>query len=121
MPALEPSPPPASERFNPPGGLVLERRTEDALDEVVLSFPLPSDDARHPKLSPAERAVLGEVARGFSNAEIARRRGVSPRTIANQLAQLFRKLGVHSRFEALRVAGHRAGLVFDGRRSGDPG
>lgn len=31
---------------------------------------------------------------GHSNAEIARARGTSARTVANQLAGLFRKLGV---------------------------
>jgi DNA-binding CsgD family transcriptional regulator len=36
---------------------------------------------------------------GLSNAEVAIRRGTSPRTIANQLASVLRKLGVGSRYE----------------------
>jgi hypothetical protein len=41
---------------------------------------------------------------GHSNAEIAARRSVAVRTIANQVAALFRKLGVHSRLDAARLA-----------------
>ncbi|HEY1953967.1 MAG TPA: helix-turn-helix transcriptional regulator, partial [Polyangiaceae bacterium] len=52
-----------------------------------------------PSLTRAERAVARRVARGESNAEIARARGSSPRTVANQVAQIFRKLGVASRAE----------------------
>lgn len=47
----------------------------------------------------AELAVLALAAAGLSNAETAARRGVSPRTVANQMASIFRKLGVHSRLE----------------------
>jgi DNA-binding NarL/FixJ family response regulator len=56
------------------------------------------------ELTPAERQVALAVLAGLSNADIARMRGSSPRTVANQLAALFRKLGVHSRAElAARV------------------
>ncbi len=37
--------------------------------------------------------------RGASNQDIARTRGVSVRTVANQLAAVYRKLGVRSRAE----------------------
>jgi DNA-binding NarL/FixJ family response regulator len=50
-------------------------------------------------LSAAERAVVAAALRGCSHAEIARERGSSPRTIANQLACAFRKLEVRSRAE----------------------
>ncbi len=48
---------------------------------------------------PAERDVALRVLRGESNAEIARARGTSPRTVAKQLAALFRRLRVGSRAE----------------------
>lgn len=51
------------------------------------------------ELSAAEREVAGDAASGMSNAAIAKKRGRSPRTIANQLASIFRKLGVSSRAE----------------------
>jgi DNA-binding NarL/FixJ family response regulator len=50
-------------------------------------------------LSTAERAVAAAALRGCSHAEIARERGSSPRTVANQLAGAFRKLEVRSRAE----------------------
>jgi DNA-binding NarL/FixJ family response regulator len=50
-------------------------------------------------LSSAERAVAVAALRGCSHAEIARERGSSPRTVANQLAHAFRKLEVRSRSE----------------------
>jgi DNA-binding NarL/FixJ family response regulator len=55
---------------------------------------------------PAEREVALGVLRGRSNAEIARARGTSPRTIAKQVASLFRRLGVGSRAELVgRLSG----------------
>jgi DNA-binding NarL/FixJ family response regulator len=56
-------------------------------------------------LSEAERAVARAVAEGLGNAEIARARGVSTRTVANQVASIFRKLGVKSRLELVAVLG----------------
>jgi DNA-binding CsgD family transcriptional regulator len=61
-------------------------------------------------LSAAERDVAELAARGLSNTEIARARRVATRTIANQLAGVYRKLGVSGRRE-LRA-------WFRGRRSG---
>ena len=55
-------------------------------------------------LTPAEHAVAIDVLAGLSNAEVARKRGRSRRTIANQLAAIYRKLGIHSRVE-LAVVG----------------
>ena len=57
------------------------------------------------QLSPAERAVAGLASLGRSDAEIARQRGASARTVENQLQSAYRKLGVHSRTElAARVS-----------------
>jgi DNA-binding CsgD family transcriptional regulator len=68
---------------------------------AVLSLPAGVRDATKVPLSEAERAVLSLVLAGLGNAEIAKRRGRSPRTIANQVASIFRKLSVSSRFELL--------------------
>jgi DNA-binding NarL/FixJ family response regulator len=48
-------------------------------------------------LSPAEREVVTLVVAGKSNAAIAQARGVSSRTVENQLATAMKKLGVSSR------------------------
>src|SRR5262245_34236091 len=61
-----------------------------------------SHAAHVPQLTDAERAVLAGVLHGDSNAEIARQRGTRPRTIANQVASLFRKFGVRSRLELIK-------------------
>lgn len=65
---------------------------------VVMSSPATSP-AMAEGLSAAEREVAGDAAAGLSNAAIAKKRGRSPRTIANQLASIYRKLGVVSRAE----------------------
>ena len=72
---------------------------------VVISYAggVPDWDA---VLSVAEAHVAREMLAGRTNAEIARARGTSIRTVANQVARVFRKLGVHGRFEFVaRAAG----------------
>jgi len=54
-----------------------------------LSFPV--------SLSHAEAAVVRELVAGRSHAQISTLRATSPRTVANQLAMVFRKLGVSGR------------------------
>lgn len=53
------------------------------------------------KLSPAEVAAVAGVARGLSNKEIAAELGKSSATVKNQLAGVFRKLGVRSRIRLM--------------------
>lgn len=67
-------------------------------DYVVLSYALP-EPRLPPSFTAAERAVACSLLRGMTNREIARERGSSTRTIANQVAAIFRKLGVASRIE----------------------
>jgi DNA-binding NarL/FixJ family response regulator len=69
---------------------------EDRL--AIVSWPV-VPRSRSSSLSTAEEAVLRGVALGKSNAEIAKERGTSPRTVANQVAGLLRKYGVSSRYE----------------------
>lgn len=52
-----------------------------------------------PTLTAAERDVLELLLAGSSNAEIAKKRKTAIRTVANQVASLFRKFGVGSRAE----------------------
>lgn len=62
------------------------------------SGPSPSER----ELTPAEREVAEQVFAGSSNRQIAKQRGVSERTIANQLASIYRKLGLQDRHELVR-------------------
>jgi DNA-binding NarL/FixJ family response regulator len=75
---------------------------------LVLSFPrATSEDApanrAASRLSMAERRVAEAVVTGASNGDIARDRRTSARTVANQLASVYRKLGIHSRAELAAV------------------
>lgn len=74
---------------------------------VVLSYAL-SDPSVSARLTEAERDVLTLLLWGLSNAEIARQRRTAVRTVANQIASIFQKLGVSSRSElaAALAAGH---------------
>jgi DNA-binding NarL/FixJ family response regulator len=51
------------------------------------------------KLTDAEREVVAHLVAGSTNGDIARRRGTSENTVANQVYAIFLKLGVHSRAE----------------------
>lgn len=67
-------------------------------------------------LTLAERDVVEQVLQGGSNADIARARGTSVRTVANQLSAVFRKLGVQSRSQLARLCARlRAGGPPGGR------
>jgi len=66
----------------------------------------------HLPLTIAERDVARLVADGLTNAEIAGRRGSSERTIANQIAAIYEKLGIGSRPE-LVVALMRRGKAAE--------
>jgi DNA-binding CsgD family transcriptional regulator len=81
---------------------------------VVLSFTLPVDSAIN--LSSAESDVVRHILAGRSNSEIAALRRCSARTVANQIASLFRKLGVRSRLELVALVP----LLEPRRGLGDP-
>lgn len=65
------------------------------LQIVVDAVPLPAS------LTPAEREVVELILEGLSSKEIAARRGTAARTVANQLARVFEKMGVNSRGELI--------------------
>ncbi|MCU0687227.1 MAG: helix-turn-helix transcriptional regulator [Polyangiaceae bacterium] len=82
----------------PPSGLRGYRFLYKDEEYLVLSFPVATATLPD-QLTDAERVVLRELLAGKSNAEIAGARGTSPRTVANQISSLYRKLGVASRAE----------------------
>ncbi|WP_426242790.1 LuxR C-terminal-related transcriptional regulator [Nocardioides sp. LHG3406-4] len=70
------------------------------------------DDLSLVKLTPREVDVLDHLARGLTLAQIATRRHVSLNTVKTQLNSIYRKLGVHSRTQAL-IAAHDLGVIDD--------
>lgn len=68
-------------------------------DLEVLVIDLPPDAVGDGELTDAEREVARLAASGLRNQEIARARGTSTSTVANQLGSIYKKLGVSSRFE----------------------
>ena len=69
----------------------------------------PHPEASFPTLTTREREVLALIAEGLGNATIASRLDISPNTIANHVTNIFVKLQVASRAEAI-VKARDAGL-----------
>lgn len=68
------------------------------------------EEAPETPLSEREREVLGLIATGATNKEIAERLFLSPHTVKEHASALYRKLGVKNRAEATRRA-ERLGLT----------
>jgi DNA-binding CsgD family transcriptional regulator len=72
------------------------------------------DDAalaqRYARLTEQQQLILRWLAEGQTDRMIARRAGVTPRTITRRIAEIYQELQVESRFQAGVVA-HRLGLV----------
>ncbi len=76
----------------------------------------PASDAAPPglaSLSDRERQVLGLVARGLNNAEIADTLGLSPLTAKTHVSRIMGKLAVRDRAQ-LVIAAYESGLVTPG-------
>jgi pimeloyl-ACP methyl ester carboxylesterase/DNA-binding CsgD family transcriptional regulator len=75
--------------------------------EAVLAFIQPLESVAHAAfaaLSTRERQVLALMAEGFSNIEIAERLEISEKTVRNHASNVFDKLGVWSRAQAIVFA-----------------
>jgi pimeloyl-ACP methyl ester carboxylesterase/DNA-binding CsgD family transcriptional regulator len=81
---------------NVPGATVSPRRGTDARERIAL-------------LSNREQKILGEIAKGLNNREIADRLFISEKTVRNHITSIFDKLGVSSRAQAIVMA-KEAGL-----------
>jgi len=61
----------------------------------------------HPTLSEREREILGQLARGLGNRDIARALFISEATVKTHLGRIYGKLGVETRAGAVAVAKER--------------
>ena len=75
---------------------------------TYLTAPRP-DTTAFPELTPREREVLSLIASGMGNAAIAARLGLAANTVSNHISNIFGKLQVASRAEAI-VRARSAGL-----------
>jgi DNA-binding NarL/FixJ family response regulator len=99
-----------------PRGLAVALHASD-VNRLDLSFPLKLGSTLPLALTPAERAVVVAILAGLPNREIAEQRGVSPRTIANQISRIFEKLKVGSRLTLALCVRGAAFPVLDGARA----
>ncbi len=72
------------------------------------------EDAAFSQLSKREREVLVLIAEGLGNAEIAERLAISEKTVRNHVSNVFDKLGVWTRAQAIVMA-HERGFSKTGR------
>lgn len=76
-----------------------------AIRTAPATVPVQAEPGPRNPLSPREQQVLELIARGFSYAEIARLQAVSVHTVQTHIKNLYRKLAVNSRSEAVFEAG----------------
>ncbi|WP_341359865.1 helix-turn-helix transcriptional regulator [Georgenia sp. M64] len=127
--ALGPDAPPGLPRFEVTGFEVSE---DDGEIVVVLRFRLPAGDGPALAdtspwqalrlLTPREQVVAELVAGGLPNGAIARRLGLSVRTVTSHLDHVYARLGIHSRasLAALVTELRLAGPAVADRRPAPP-
>lgn len=79
-------------------------------DSLVTADPCTPHRLPQVRLTETESAVLDLVAAGLTAAAIARRLGVSPRTVHKHQEHLYRKIGTHDRLSTV-LAAQRLGLL----------
>jgi DNA-binding NarL/FixJ family response regulator len=88
--------------------VVAPRVTRKLLERFASQLPAsPDDSGEDPRLSlltPREREVLTEMARGLSNAEIAGRLFLSESTVKTHVGRILPKLGLRDRVQAVVFA-----------------
>lgn len=86
------------------GAAALTEAIEEAHRRLssAVPAPLPTSRLRHPdELSPREAEILGLIAGGFSNDEIAARLALSINSVKTYIRQAYRKIGVVRRSQAV--------------------
>jgi pimeloyl-ACP methyl ester carboxylesterase/DNA-binding CsgD family transcriptional regulator len=81
-----------------------ERFCSEVLDFMELKHAPLGEDPAFSSLSPREREVLALITEGLGNAEIAERLSISEKTVRNHVSNLFDKLGVWTRAQAMVFA-----------------
>lgn len=98
-------------------GLASPSVTRRLIERVVAA---PAQPVARPRvlddLTPREHEVFVEIARGYSNPEIATRLFLSEKTVKTHVGRILMKLGVRDRVQAVVLA-YEAGVVVPGREA----
>jgi NarL family two-component system response regulator LiaR len=94
-------------RWTKPKEVVVVRKVEV---RVGGPFALNAEKLRELGLTPREHEILGLIAKGLSNREIAERLFVSENTVKTHGSRVFEKLGVNRRVQAVQ-RGKELGLI----------
>ncbi len=84
-----------------------ERFCDEVLEFMGLKGSTRGEDPAFASLSPREREVLALITEGLGNAQIAERLSISEKTVRNHVSNLFDKLGVWTRAQAIVFARDR--------------
>lgn len=85
-----------------------KRFCEEVLEFIGIKSPArTAEDPAFAALTAREREILTLLAEGFANAQIAARLSISEKTVRNHVSNLFDKLGVWSRAQAIVFARDR--------------
>jgi pimeloyl-ACP methyl ester carboxylesterase/DNA-binding CsgD family transcriptional regulator len=78
-----------------------ERFCDEVLEFMEVKGPTRGEDPAFASLSPREREVLMLIMEGLGNAQIAERLAISEKTVRNHVSNVFDKLGVWTRSQAI--------------------
>lgn len=83
------------------------KRRKGAAERLGTARGRGSKPATHVRLTPRQKEVLQLLCQGTGTEEIAKLLGVSVKTVRNHIQQSLRKMGCHSRLEAVSMARRR--------------
>lgn len=99
---------PVATRFEDRGAQMEREDETEVIDSASPEPEIPAE--RQPTLSPRQQEVLRYLRDGLTNSEIAKRLGVTERTVKAHCQEVFDRLGTRNRTAAVAVA-MRLGLI----------